>query len=157
MSPSSSNDGAAVDAAPFAELVRRAMGARGLGLRELCRAADIDPSFLSKVLSGKRNPPAEEDALRRLAGALGLDATRLTVSAGRIPSAWRRVRVDEDAFRSAHALITGSAARVEEAPAAPARGWRSAPRPAPARPEPRPRPAPDLPLRPSRPFGEELL
>jgi len=134
------------------------MDARALGLRELCRAADLDPSFLSKVLSGKRNPPAEEDALRRLAGALGLDATRLAVCAGRIPSEWRRVRVDEDSFRAAHALITGSAReRTEEAPPPPARGWRSPARPAPARPESRPRPAADLPLRPSRPFGEELL
>ncbi|PIR15446.1 MAG: hypothetical protein COV48_14300, partial [Elusimicrobia bacterium CG11_big_fil_rev_8_21_14_0_20_64_6] len=59
---------------PFSRLIVDAMARRGLGLRELCRQAKLDPSFLSKVLAGKRNPPAEEDVLRRMAAVLDTDA-----------------------------------------------------------------------------------
>jgi transcriptional regulator with XRE-family HTH domain len=84
------------------------MRRRGLGLRELCREAGLDPSFFSKVLSGKRNPPAEALSLRRLAGVLGVDAPRLFVAAGRIPSEWWRIG-DPDAFDQVHAFLTGRA------------------------------------------------
>lgn len=40
--------------ADFAAVVRRYMGARGLSLRGLSRAASYDPSYLSKVLSGRK-------------------------------------------------------------------------------------------------------
>ena len=55
---------------PFARLVSDRMKERGLGLRELCREVSLDPSFFSKVLANKRNPPSEEDVLRKLADAL---------------------------------------------------------------------------------------
>ena len=45
---------------PFAGLVRSRMRERGVGLRELCRAVDVDPSYFSKVLADKRNPPSED-------------------------------------------------------------------------------------------------
>jgi len=70
------------------------MAARGLGLRELCRRAELDPSFFSKVLAGKRNPPSDEDALRRLAEALGLLPVEVIVAAGRIPTDWNALRSD---------------------------------------------------------------
>ena len=75
----------------FAEVVRRRLAERGMGLRELCRSIGLDASFFSKVLSGKRNPPAEEKVLRQIAQALELDAPRLIVAAGRIPSEWERL------------------------------------------------------------------
>lgn len=93
--------------APFAELVRARMAESGLGLRELCRDAGLDASFFSKVLAGKRSPPAEEDVLRRLAGRLDLDPARLIVAAGRIPETWRALWTDPGAFESVDALLAG--------------------------------------------------
>jgi transcriptional regulator with XRE-family HTH domain len=111
------------------------MRERGLGLRALCREAGLDPSFFSKVLSGKRSPPAEEDALRRVAAALGVDAPRLIVSAGRIPGEWRRILDDEGLFSAVHEVVTGR----RPAPAAEAFALPLRRRPA------------------ERAFGEELL
>jgi len=111
--------------------VQEKMRERGLGLRALCREAGLDPSFFSKVLAGKRSPPAEEDALRRLAAALGLDAPRLIVAAGRIPGEWGRLLQDENLFCQVHEALTGQRCR----PAA--------------------QPLPSV--HPERSFGEELL
>lgn len=107
--------------APFADLVRARMAESGLGLRELCRDAGLDASFFSKVLAGKRSPPAEEDVLRRLAGRLDLDPARLIVAAGRIPESWRALWTDPGAFESVDALLAGR----RPAPAAEPRGRRS--------------------------------
>lgn len=89
---------------PFSRLVVDAMTRRGLGLRELCRRAKLDPSFLSKVLTGKRNPPAEEDVLRRIAAALETDAVELFVAAGRIPSEWKSLTTNSDLLRRVDAM-----------------------------------------------------
>ena len=136
---------------PFAEMIRARMDERGMGLRELCRAVDLDPSFFSKVLAGKRSPPSEEAVLRKIAVSLELDATRVVVSAGRIPSEWRGVMSDEALFSSVHRLAAGAPARrsvpaptQSSAQSAPARksnwGARSS-----------------APASPSRDFGDELL
>lgn len=105
----------------FARLVSEGMTLRGLGLRELCRRADLDPSFLSKVLAGKRNPPSEEEPLRRIALALELDPIELIVSAGRIPSEWDVLRTDAHLVRTVHEVATGkrSESRRRERVAAP--------------------------------------
>jgi len=128
-----------MDQLPFAEIVRRRMSESGVGLRELCRGAGLDPSFFSKVLAGKRNPPSEEEVLRRLAGVLGLDAPRLIVSAGRIPSEWRRLWSDDALFEAVHeALSPGAGAAAARGSG---RSW-----------ETRPKSPPDV-----KEFGEELL
>lgn len=127
-----------VSAPSFSRLVADAMARRGLGLRELCRRADLDPSFLSKVLAGKRNPPSEEKALRRVAGALELDPVEVIVSAGLIPTDWSALWTDASLVRAVHAVATGGrpARRPEAAfpprPASAARPPREA-RPVPAR------------------------
>jgi transcriptional regulator with XRE-family HTH domain len=95
---------------PFAAAVKEKMAEQGLGLRELCRLAGVDPSFLSKILAGKRSPPWEEAPLRRLAQALAMDPLRLIVAAGRIPSEWGALASDEDRLRAVHRLATQSAA-----------------------------------------------
>ncbi len=111
--------------ASFSRLVAGAMARRGLGLRELCRRAELDPSFLSKVLAGKRNPPSEEKVLRRVAGALELDPVQVIVSAGLIPTDWGALWSDSELVRAVHAVATGARpARRAEAV--------SPPRPAPA-------------------------
>jgi hypothetical protein len=139
----------------FARLVADVLARRGLGLRELCRRAKLDPSFFSKVLAGKRNPPSEEAVLRRVAAALELDAVEVIVSAGFIPTDWGALWSDSELVRSVHAVATGGR---------PAR--RAAPFSTPADPAPSPAPrwrrgakpaaAPAFAL-PDRGLSEELL
>jgi len=97
---------------PFSRIVVDAMARRGLGLRELCRQARLDPSFLSKVLSGKRNPPAEDEVLRRMAAVLETDAVKLFVAAGRIPSEWRNLTTNSELFRRVDALANSGYPRA---------------------------------------------
>lgn len=114
---------------PFPARVAEEMRRRGLTLRRFCRAVELDPSFFSKVLAGKRSPPAEESVLRRIAEFLGMDAAELIVSAGRIPSEWRALWQDPELFRGVHSLATGETRRERPSawspkarPAAPRRG-----------------------------------
>ncbi|MEK7232634.1 MAG: helix-turn-helix transcriptional regulator [Elusimicrobiota bacterium] len=95
----------------FSRLVTDAMKRRGLGLRELCRQARLDPSFLSKVLTGKRNPPAEEEVLRRMAAVLEIDAVELFVAAGRIPAEWKNLAVNSDLLRRVDAIANSGHSR----------------------------------------------
>ena len=92
------------------------MRARGVSLRELCREAALDPSFFSKVLSGKRSPPSEEAALRRLARLLSLDETELIVSAGRVPSEWAPLWQHRALFDQVNALASNSASVARRMP-----------------------------------------
>ena len=102
---------------PFSSLVRAGMERRGLGLRELCREARLDPSYLSKVLAGKRSPPSEEESLRRLAAALELVPGRLIAAAGRIPSEWNLLAEDEGVFEEVDRLLLNRG-RIPTAPRA---------------------------------------
>lgn len=146
-----------VRAASFSRLVTQAMALRGLGLRELCRRAELDPSFLSKVLAGKRSPPSEEAVLRRVARALELEAVEVIVAAGLIPSDWGALWTDAELVRAVHAVATG-----RRPPARRAEAFAPAPRPAPAS-APAPRAArpvrhAELPaVPPNRGLSEELL
>jgi transcriptional regulator with XRE-family HTH domain len=92
---------------PFSQRVGEGLKRSGMTLRELCRAVSLDPSFFSKVLAGKRSPPAEEEVLRRIASALSLDAADLIVSAGRIPSEWQGMWTDPELFARVHRLASG--------------------------------------------------
>jgi transcriptional regulator with XRE-family HTH domain len=105
----------------FSRLVADAMARRGLGLREVCRRAELDPSFFSKVLAGKRNPPSEEGALRRVAGALELDPVEVIVSAGLIPTDWGALWSDPELVRAVHAVATGGRPARRAPAAAPSR------------------------------------
>lgn len=120
---------------PFSRLVTDAMARRGLGLRELCRQAKLDPSFLSKVLAGKRNPPSEEEVLRRMAVALETDPIELLVSAGRIPSEWNALLSNPAALQRVSSML-GSGHRPAVRTASPSKP-----------------PA----FSPKKPFSEELL
>ena len=145
------------------------MQALGWGLREFCRETGVDPSFFSKVLSGKRSPPSEEAVLRRIAKALELDAPNLIVASGRIPSEWRSLWEDPEIFGAVHRLAAGEpfsspavSARIKRAemesaesqkksPASTiSRGWKSSWSREPKRPAGVARKAP-------KSFGEELL
>lgn len=100
-----------MSALAFSRLITDAMARRGLGLRELCRQAKLDPSFLSKVLAGKRNPPSEEETLRRIAVILETDAVELFVAAGRIPSEWKSLSNNPDLLRRVDAMMHSVPAR----------------------------------------------
>lgn len=130
------------DTLPFSRLVSGAMERRGLGLRELCRRAKLDPSFLSKVLAGKRNPPSEEDVLRRIAGVLETDAVELFVAAGRIPSEWRNLSSNKELLRRVDALASSAVHRAPQPPP-----FKSVPSPKSSTPAAYTR----------KPFNEELL
>jgi hypothetical protein len=99
---------------PFVERVSEGMRRGGVTLRSLCRDVAVDPSFFSKVLSGKRSPPSEEQVLRRIARRLGLDETELIVSAGRIPSEWRAVWSEPELFHRVHRMVTGKISAPSE-------------------------------------------
>lgn len=96
---------------PFSRLVVETMDKRGMGLRELCRQARLDPSFFSKVLAGKRNPPAEEDVLRRLAVALDINPVELFVAAGRLPSEWKAIMTNPELLRRVDAMANSAVPR----------------------------------------------
>lgn len=101
---------------PFARLVSDAMTRRDLGLRELCREVELDPSFFSKVLVGKRSAPSEENVLRKIASALGIDPIELIVSAGRIPTEWTALRTDPNLIRAVSSIASGARASYPQTP-----------------------------------------
>lgn len=103
---------------PFAGRVNEGLSRSGLTLRGFCREAGLDPSFFSKILSGKRSPPSEEAVLRRIAGILSLDPAELIVSAGRIPSEWRALWKDKALFDEVHRRATSAGRRSSWAPVA---------------------------------------
>lgn len=119
------------------------MTRRGLGLRELCRRADLDPSFLSKVLAGKRNPPAEEDVLRRIAAVLETDPVEMLVAAGRIPAEWKLLTDNPELLRRVDAMMHSGHPRK--------------PTPLPPKSVPTTRFSTPLPFTSSKPLNEELL
>ncbi|HOX22287.1 MAG TPA: helix-turn-helix transcriptional regulator [Elusimicrobiales bacterium] len=73
----------------FAALVLAGMKEKGISLRALCRQTGVDPSLMSKILAGKRNPPDADGVLRAVADCLGLDPVELSVAVDRIPPEWR--------------------------------------------------------------------
>lgn len=100
----------------FAELVLGRMKAKTLSLRALCRLAGVDPSLMSKILAGKRNPPEDDAVLHALALALDLDPVALSVSVGRIPPEWRAIRSDRSLFEAVRGLVEGAPTARPPAP-----------------------------------------
>lgn len=70
----------------FIQIVNEGMKRKDISLRAVARELALDPSFFSKVLAGKRTPPSDEKTLNKLAKLLEVDATRLIISTGLIPS-----------------------------------------------------------------------
>jgi transcriptional regulator with XRE-family HTH domain len=74
----------------FIKAVKQALKKKGWSMRRAAREAGLDSSFLSKVLSGKRNPPSEEKVIVRLAQKLDIDPDSLIIYAGRIPAKYQK-------------------------------------------------------------------
>ncbi len=69
----------------FNKIIKKGLKKENISLRELSRRANIDVSFLSKILNGKRNPPRKESDLRKIAESLNIVPELLILSAGRVP------------------------------------------------------------------------
>ena len=63
---------------------------RQLNQKDLAKAVDINVTYLSKLETGKMEPPAEA-TVRKLAGALDVDPTELLILAKKIPSDVRAI------------------------------------------------------------------
>jgi len=88
----------------FGDLFKELRRKQGLTLREFCKQHNFDPGNISRMERGKVAPPTREEALERLAQAVGLagDSPRkrefisyAMVSAGRIP---QEILSDEEAL-----------------------------------------------------------
>jgi transcriptional regulator with XRE-family HTH domain len=70
--------------AKFIKAIKKAMKGKDISLRALSRQTGIDLSFLSRILSGDRNPPPNSYIVK-IAKVLDLNPDQLIVDAGRIP------------------------------------------------------------------------
>ncbi len=105
----------------FSSLIAAGMKQRNISLRGVAREIDLDPSFFSKVLAGKRTPPSDEKTLTRLAQLLGLDPLKLIISTGLIPSQIRPLLESEEFLNSVRG---GKSLKVSaKASAAPAKSF----------------------------------
>lgn len=90
----------------FCKAIKKGMRKKGISLRALAKRAGIDSSFLSKVLSGKRNPPAGDEVISEIARILGLDGDVLIISAGRIPRRYQRRLKGSEILGALKALVS---------------------------------------------------
>jgi transcriptional regulator with XRE-family HTH domain len=70
----------------LAAVVRRYREQRGLGVREVARALEVNPGWLGRIESGDLKQPSFE-RLQALAEVLGAPADKLFIAAGYEPSA----------------------------------------------------------------------
>ena len=66
----------------FIETIRRALRKEGYTARQLALKVRVDPSYISRVLAGERNPPSAR-VVEKIAHVLHLDPNQLVIEAGR--------------------------------------------------------------------------
>jgi transcriptional regulator with XRE-family HTH domain len=71
--------------ADFGRRLRELRHARGLTLRQLAEAIEVDFTYLSKLENGRLSYTPSSDAVRRLAEALGTDPLALLDVANKLP------------------------------------------------------------------------
>ena len=69
----------------FGAKLRELRQMRQLNQRDLAKAVEIDVTYLSKLETGKMEPPAE-GTVRKLAAALDVEPTELLILAKKIPA-----------------------------------------------------------------------
>ncbi len=79
----------------FALLIKKGIKKEGISLRELARRSSLDVSFLSKILSGQRNPPSNEEDIKKIAKGINISPEKLIISSGRIPSSMLKIFENE--------------------------------------------------------------
>jgi len=90
----------------FRILINDGLKRKNISLRALCRLARLDPSFMSKVLAGKRNPPTDTPALTALSAALDCPQEVVFIAVGRLPQAWEKLTRDAALLNQVSRLIT---------------------------------------------------
>ncbi len=103
----------------FIRCVAQGMKENNIGVRDLARKCGLDASFISKMMQGKRNPPSEESAIKKIAEALFLDPLMLVIYAGRIPASLQDV-FESPSFISAAVKNAGLPQEKRMPPARPA-------------------------------------
>ena len=81
------------------QFIRSLMRERELSQRQLAAEADIDETYLSKIVNGRLEHPPSVKTLRALASALGSDELQLMKLANRLPVALEGIAGDEAALR----------------------------------------------------------
>jgi len=95
----------------FCAIITEGLKRESMSLRELCRRSRIDPSLLSKMLAGKRNPPQDDETLSALARALNESEDEVFLSVGRLPSSWSRLCSDRNLRCRVVEMLSGRTAR----------------------------------------------
>jgi transcriptional regulator with XRE-family HTH domain len=74
----------------FIEKISKAIKEKKFTLKKVSSYAGIDTSYLSKILSGQRNPPYDEDVIIKIAQILDINEDELLFSAGKIPQKFQK-------------------------------------------------------------------
>lgn len=94
----------------FGQQIRKARKEKGYSQRDLAKLVDLDFTYLSKLENDRADYPPKEDAIRKLAEHLELDAEELVFSAGRIPER------DEEFLRQNYKAMPALFRRMQENP-----------------------------------------
>jgi transcriptional regulator with XRE-family HTH domain len=100
-----------MDHPEFIKAIKKAMKAKGLSLRALSRETGIDLSFLSRILSGDRNPPPNSYIIK-IAKVLDLNPDQLIFNAGRIPK--RAIKLFKGVFEVMKPIVSVIEAKEKE-------------------------------------------
>ena len=80
----------------FSGIISGWMKNSSVSLRSLAGKCELDSSYLSKILKGKRSPPSDEKTIRKIAEVIGADPDYLTFACGRIPSKLQKLFLRSD-------------------------------------------------------------
>lgn len=94
----------------FKKLILRHQEKRGISLRTLAAEAGISVSYLSRILSGERGLPRDEEIIN-LAKAIDIKPDLLLIAAGRVPKRKPQLKV---LFRKASELTPSEMKEVRE-------------------------------------------
>ena len=72
------------DHSRFIRTLKVALERERYSARELALKIGVAPSYITRVLTGERNPPSDE-VIEKIAGVLNLNPNRLLMEAGRLP------------------------------------------------------------------------
>lgn len=73
----------------FISLISEKIKQKGYTLKKVASFANVDVSYLSRILSGQRNPPHEEETIKKIAKILEIDEDELIFAAGKIPKKYQ--------------------------------------------------------------------
>jgi transcriptional regulator with XRE-family HTH domain len=89
----------------FIQKIFVALKEKKVTLKKVSSYAGIDISYLSKILSGKRNPPDDEETIVKIAKILDIDEDELIFSAGRIPKKYQKNFSNKEFLKNVLLLI----------------------------------------------------